>query len=151
MNLLFIRADRKYEEGKFRSAFLLFLAAAEGGEVGAQVNLGNLYAHGTGVTRNRTLALYWYRRAWRRGADTAASNIGNLYRNESQFVRALDWFERAVKMGDVDANLDIAKICVRGNDRAKAVRYVREVCKAKVNKICEASREEAQSLLESIL
>lgn len=150
LNLLSVRAERKLDEGKLRSAFRLYLAAAKGGGIGAQINLGNFYDDGTGVTRNRELALYWYRRAYRRGDASAANNIGVVFRKEGKLTRALAWFERAVELGDIDSNLEIAKIYLQENDRAKAARYLRRVCEAKANRVFESYREEAQSLLASI-
>lgn len=54
--------------------------------------------------------MYWYRRAYANGDSCGANNIGTIYRDRGQPKRALDWFERAVKMGDVGALLEIARI-----------------------------------------
>jgi TPR repeat protein len=106
---LFIRADQEEERGNLRSAFRLMLSAARLGDTGAQVNVGNYYDDAKGVQRNRSAALYWYKRAYRRGDSGAANNIGVLWRKEKQFKRALGWFVRAVKLGDDEANLEIGK------------------------------------------
>ncbi len=106
---LFVRADKHYDRGEKRSAFRLMLAAAKLGDAGAQTNVGNYYADGEGVAQNRSSALYWYRRAYKRGDYCAANNIGVLWRNEKNLPRALSWFLRAVKLGDDEANLEIGK------------------------------------------
>jgi hypothetical protein len=148
LDSLFRRADQQVEAGKLRSAFRLFLRAAKAGDTGCQVNLGNFYADGTGVKPNREKALYWYRRAYRRGEVCAASNIGVLFRNEGNLKRALAWFERAAKLQDGDANLEIAKIYLARNDKRNAVRYLRETRKAE--SLTEASEEEAEKLLKQL-
>jgi len=138
---LFGRADMLLDEGKLASAFRLYLAGATAGDIGMQNVVGYLYDTAKGVHRNRELALYWYRRAYRRGDELAASNIGTVFRDEKKWARALVWFERAVKMGNADANLEIAKICLHTGARAKAVRHLKKVCQAKIGEIIEASRD----------
>src|SRR5579863_417820 len=100
LELLFQRADKEWEAGNLRSAFRLFLAAAKAGDPSCQINLGNFYSGGIGVKPNRTSALYWYRRAYRQGYRSAASNIGMVYRDEEKLKKALAWFERAAKLKD---------------------------------------------------
>jgi TPR repeat protein len=73
---LFIRADKQADEGNFKSAFRLFLAAAKAGDSSCQINVGNYYDAGKGVRRNRSAAMYWYKRAYRRREASAAHNIG---------------------------------------------------------------------------
>lgn len=80
-NELFVRAEQCEGNGQLNKAFRLMLAAAKLGDVGAQLNVGNYYDDGTGVRRNREAALDWYRRAYRRGYASAASNIGVLWPN----------------------------------------------------------------------
>lgn len=106
---LFIRACKQEERGNLRSAFRLMLSAAKLGDTGAQVNVGNYYDDKKVVKRNRDAALYWYRRAYRRGDSSAANNIGILWRNEGKFKRALHRFTRAVKLGNDEANIEIGK------------------------------------------
>ena len=55
---LFMRADKLADEGDFKSAFRLFLAAAKAGDSSCQINLGNFYDDGKGVRRNRSAAMY---------------------------------------------------------------------------------------------
>jgi len=150
LDLLFERANKHWDEGNLRSAFRLFLAGAKAGDTGSQVNLGNFYSAGTGVKRNRTLALYWYRRAYRNGERAAANNIGIVFRDEKKLKQALAWFERAVKLRDVDANLEIAKIYLQRNEGTKAIRYLKQVCKAEPREVTEASKEEARHLLSRL-
>ena len=147
---LFLEADRQWEGGKLRSTFQLLLRCAKAGESGAQLNLGYMYDTGAGIKRNRERAMYWYRRAYRNGYASAANNIGTIFRDEGQPKAALAWFERAIRMGDDDPNLEIAKLCLGplGEGR-KAILHLRRAI-AGVN-VCEASRDEARKLLKKAL
>lgn len=144
---LFVRAAKLEESGKLRSAFRLDLAAAKAGDTGCQLNVGNFYDAGNGVRRNRLAALYWYKRAYRRGYSAAASNIGIMWRNEKKLKRSLEWFQRAVRLGDDEANLEIAKhYLLNERNPAKAIRHLEKVCQS--NCVTEAGVEEATKLLK---
>jgi len=146
-DLLFIRADKLEESGDLRGAFRLFLAGAKAGDTGCQLNLGNYYDDGKGIRRNRAKALYWYKKAYRRGDASAAYNIAILWRNEHEPTRALPWFKRAVKMGDAEANLEIAKYLLAAEDGLpKAIAHLERVCRSK--SVTEAGAEEAARLLK---
>jgi TPR repeat protein len=144
---LFVRADELEDSGNLTAAFRLFLAAAKAGDRGCQLNVGNYYDDGKGIRRNRVAALYWYKRAYRRGVAAAANNIGILWRNECQPKRALSWFRRAAKMGDDEANLEIAKYYI-GEEKSprKAIPHLERVCRS--NRVTEAGAEEAAQLLK---
>lgn len=135
------------DRGRLRTAFRLFLAAAKAGDLGSQVNVGYCYNTGSGVRRDPVEALYWYRRAYRRGDASAANNIGIIWRDEGRWQRALRWFRRAVDLGDEDANLEIAKYYIRiVHHDARALPYLKRVCKS--DWVSEASAEEARRLLK---
>ena len=143
---LFIRAAKQADEGNLKSAFRLYLAAAKAGDSSCQINLGNLYDEGSGVRRNRSAAKYWYKHAYRRGECCAAHNIGVMWRNEKKYGKALNWFKKAVRLGDDEPNLEIAKhyLEVDHNPR-RAIPHLRKVCES--NWVTEAGRAEANTLL----
>lgn len=144
---LFTRADREDERGNFKEAFRLMLAAAKVGDLGAQINVGNYYDAGKGVRRDRSAALYWYKRAYRRGDASAASNIGVLYRNEGQPSRALSWFKRAVGLGDEEANIEIGRHYLQNEKNPRrAMSYFKRV--RPTGWVSEAGIEEARKLLK---
>jgi TPR repeat protein len=143
---LFIRACKHEDEGDLKSAFRLMSAAAKLGDIGAQLNVGNYYDSGQGVHRNRAAAMYWYKRAYRRGYSCAAHNVGIMWRNENQPRRALGWFKRAVDLGDDESHLEIGKHYLRNeNNPAKAIVHFKRVIRAEV--VTEAGLEEAAELL----
>jgi TPR repeat protein len=139
---LFTQAEKREESGDLRLAFRLYLAGARAGDIGCQLNVGNYYDAGTGVRRSRLAALYWYKRAYRRGLSSAASNIGVLWRNENKPKRALDWFQKAVRLGHDEAHLEIAKHYLLNEGKpAKAIRHLEQVRLSKW--VTEAGAEEA--------
>lgn len=150
-DVLFTKASKQWDRGRLRSAFRFFLSAAKAGDPSAQHNLGYFYDVGVGVKPNRRAALYWYKRAFRHGYRVAAANIGTIFRDEKDFKRALSWFQRAVRLGDADANLEIAKICLSTKaDVANAIVYLKRTTKAKAGDVTDGSKEEAQHLLRQL-
>jgi uncharacterized protein len=143
---LWLRAEKCEEQGRMRVAFRLMLAAAKLGSTSAQINVGNYYDDGSGVRRSVSEALYWFRRAYRRGDSTAAHNIGCVWRKEGRLRRSLYWFHRSVELGDAESNLDIGKhfLGYAKNPR-KAVVYFKRVKPSRW--VSEAGLEEAQRLL----
>jgi TPR repeat protein len=144
---LFKRADQHMDRGEYRAAFRLFLAAAGNGDQSSQLNVGYCYDTGKGVRQNVSAALYWYKRAYRRGDSSAAHSIGTVWRDRQKSNRALYWFRRAVKLGNEDSNLEIAKLYLRNSDnQRRALAYLERITPS--SQVCEATFEEAQSLLK---
>ena len=145
-----VRADQEWERGRLRPAFRLMLAAAKMRESGAQVTVGYMYDNGVGTKHNKQAALYWYKRAYRRGEGTAAHNIGTVWRDDGNFPRALYWFERALRLNggdDGEANFEIAKLYLgKGQDHRKAALFLRKVCRSK--NVTQECLEQAQRLLK---
>ena len=69
-----------------------------------------------------------------------------MLRKEGRTKRALAWFKKAVRMGDEEAHLEIAKHYLRNaHDLPKAVLHLEKVCGS--NFVTEAGRQEAAKLL----
>ena len=71
-----------------------------------------------------------------------------VFRGEENLKQAIKWFERAVRLGDGDANLEIAKIYLTRRESARAIHYLKQTLKANADDVTEASKEEAQRLLK---
>jgi TPR repeat protein len=147
---LLARAHERWNAGELRSAFRLFLAAAKGGEPSAQLDPGYFYDVGIGINPNRSKAFKWYLLTYRNGHFGGASGIGTIYRDADDHKRAFQWFERAVALGDVDANFEIAKMFLREKAQIpKALRYLRRVIKGKPGgNVTMHSWEQAHRLLK---
>lgn len=147
-NSLFAKATEEWDRGRLQSARRLLLAGAKLGDYASQHTLGYFYDTGVGVKRDREAALYWYMKAFRKGYGAAASNVATIYRDEGKYRQALEWFQRAVKLKDADANLEIAKIYItKLDDPAKARVFLMRAIRAGADDITEGSREEAHDLL----
>lgn len=146
---IFLRADKLWDRGKLELALKLFIEAAESGDVGAEQNVGYFYDRGLGVRRNKAKALHWYMRAYRHGYSSAATNIGTIWRDSREPRRALAWFRRAVKMGDDDANLEIAKYYLQYcRNPERAIPFIENVSRSR--SVSESSLEEAKRLLKKV-
>jgi TPR repeat protein len=147
----FVKASAAWDGGKQRAALALFLVAARLGDDGAQINAGYLYDVGLGVKRNRAEAMRWYKRAYRRGNRSAASNIATIFRDEGNVKRALSWFDRAIGLGDADANVEAARMLLREKGReAEATRYLKRALKARSRDITQGGREDARNMLSKV-
>ena len=144
-NELYRRGDEAWSKGHLRPAFRFFLAAARAGMAAAFSTVGQFYQRGDGVKVDQDAALFWYRRAARQGEDSAANNIGCILRDRGKLSEALRWFKQAVKLGDADANLEIAKVYLRKRDSAKARPYLQRTRRSPW--VTEQSKEEARRLL----
>jgi TPR repeat protein len=121
-----------WDKGLYRLAFRRFLQAARRSDISAQLNLGYMYDYGIGVKRKKSLALHWYKSAYSQGHASGANNAGTIYRDWREFPTAILWFERAVSLGDLSANWEIAKMYFRQrNDIPKTIEHLELVVQAK--------------------
>ena len=71
-----------------------------------------------------------------------------FFRDAKQWLKALEWFERAVNAGDDDGLIELAKIHLRyAGDRAAGLRYLRLAAATK-DKLTEPARMETERLLK---
>ena len=146
-NALYQRGEEDWRRGHLRSAFRFFLAAGKAGSEAARSTIGCFYDQGMGVKADEDAALHWYRLAYRSGSNLAANNMGCIWRDRGKIDRALMWFRRAVRLGDGDASLEIAKIYLKIKpDLKKALYYLHKVLRAKY--VTEWSKDEAKRLLK---
>ena len=86
----------------------LYRAAAEGGDLAAQNNLGELYETGRGVSRNAAQALFWYRKSAESGFAPAQFNLARLLAfglgTERDTVAAREWATKAQGQGVAQAS-----------------------------------------------
>jgi TPR repeat protein len=87
---------------------------AERGYASAQFNLGIAYDTGTGVRRDHTEAVKWYRLAAEKGHIRAQNNLAASYgRGEGvpqDYSKALKWYSIAAKNGDGLARRNLASV-----------------------------------------
>lgn len=149
----FIEGCRQYDKQNFKAAFELYKSAVDAGCSDAEHNLAHCYAHGLGTRRNREAALKLYRRSYRNGNAHSAHNIGLTYLEEGKRSQARQWFMRAVKAGELDSALDLAKLWLSNGTRdgeKKARTYLNQILRAPKATITEDCYEEAAELLNEI-
>lgn len=69
------RGFEAFERGDIASAVTIWRALALAGDSTAQLNLGQMYRLGTGVTPNDEEAVKWYSMAAKQGSETAQYNL----------------------------------------------------------------------------
>jgi len=151
---IYARGQTQQETGNLKSGFRLLLAAAKLGDPGAQLNLGYTYDVGMGVRRNRAAAMFWYKGAYGngRGGGLPANNIGTIFRDEHNYPEAVRWFRRAVRYGNVDSNLELARIYLKNpRQQDQAVACLKAILKATPPiGVGEDTQREARKLLRRI-
>jgi TPR repeat protein len=111
-----LRGDRLWKEGSkaedagdIKKAVRLYRIAARLGNTSAQSNLGNLLDDYV-VPRRPAEAIYWYKRAVRRGDYIAARNLAMHYRNKDSSRWYIYWLSVAAKMGDKESEKELRKV-----------------------------------------
>jgi TPR repeat protein len=150
-NRLFIKSERLGDTGEHRKAFRLLLQSAKLGHSGAQINLGNAYANGTGVRKNLLSAEHWYKRAFKAGERSGAHNLAIDKRNSGNTRSAVIWFKKAIAMGDGSACVELAKIYrARNRSKQSAIALLHQVLRMTPSDASELDKEQASHILSEI-
>jgi cell division septation protein DedD len=96
----------------------LVIQMAEGGDVGAQVALGQVYEMGLGVAPDYERAIHWYRRASDAGDMFAPFFLAELHHRgigvPKDEERAAEWYRIAALRGNAAAQANLAFLYERG-------------------------------------
>jgi TPR repeat protein len=125
-----LRAFRNHD---YATAFREWKAAADQGQVEAQVNLGVLYEKGLGVQRDMQQALNLYQSAAGKGNAEAQFLIGQMYEKgwgvNQDYTAAFRLFQQSASAEDQEAELSLADLYEEGygvpKDHTQAVRWYR--------------------------
>ncbi len=148
---IFIEAGRYEEVGDFKSAYICLLAAAELGNTGAQINLGNYYWDGRGVGKDLSKAASWFKEAYKQGERVGAYNLGILLTKQGENKAAVTWLKRAISMNDGSACLELARLYIKeGMNTKVAIDLLSRTESMSPDDISEDEKEEAKSLLKKI-
>jgi TPR repeat protein len=142
-------ADAAWKKGRNKEALALFLKAAQLGEPSAQHNVGYFYDIGIGTKKDFQKARLWYLKAWRtHGQTDTCINIAQLYSARGKTRSAMRWWKEAVRRGDGDAALDLARIYLARTSRRERQRgysLLRKVLKSR--RVTEDAVKAATKLL----
>lgn len=110
------------ERADAAKAIEAYAHAAQGGDSGSMVKIGEILGRGEGIAPDFVQAKEWLERAIAEGdSDTmlwALSTLGDLYDNEGphrDMQAAADTYQRAVELGDVGSTIALAEILWRGD------------------------------------
>lgn len=98
------------ELGEAKQSLSLFKRTASMGSIEAQVNLGVALAFGSGTKIDLKESRKWLKRAVDQGSSHAAYNLGVVYRKHREPRWARYWFQRALELGDDDAQEDLNQL-----------------------------------------
>jgi TPR repeat protein len=133
------QARREWIEEAITQANAALTEAAERGNVGAQCDLGIIYAKVGGVAAEKPPALTWIRTAAEQGHAEAQYYIGERSDDEE----AVEWFRMAAEQGHVDAQVALAW----RYEGAGGVRPDAECAVTWLRRAAERGHAEAQRLL----
>jgi len=92
-----------YSKGDYKTALRKWRPLAEQGNADAQLNLGQLYRQGQGLSQDYAEAIKWYLRAAEQGHVIAQNNLGYMYGTGAGVpkdnVQAHMWFIIAAASG----------------------------------------------------
>ena len=119
--------------GQVTSYDIELRAKALDGDVTAQLNVGNCYYNGWGISQDYYQAVTWWLRAADQGSVDAQLNVGNCYYSgvgvPQNYGQAVTWWLRAADQGSVDAQLNVGNCYYNGmgvsQDYGQAVKWWR--------------------------
>jgi TPR repeat protein len=148
---LLVDAERLEEAGNYKMAATVLRRGAKLGNTSCQINLGNYYAAGTGVTKNLERAAHWYKTAYKNGDRSGALNLAIDKRNQGASRSAEGWFKKAVAMRDGGAYIELAKMYIaKGNKMREALEMLRQAIKLSSDDVSIDEKVEAKSLLRKL-
>ena len=147
-----LKAHEAWEAGDLKLAFDLFFKCAVQGSGGCMLDLGYFHDEGIGTPVDKQQAMYWYKKAYRRGSSAAANNIAILYREQGRSNYTAQWFQRAALLNDGDAEVELAKLFLSGKGvRKSAATAMVHLRRALVStNITPTGKEEAEELLAKV-
>lgn len=111
-------ADAAYARADYLVAIRLYRQLANQGRANAQLDLGNMYHEGQGVSPDYAEALKWYRLAADQGLQTAQSNLGSMYHKgqgvTQSYVEAANWYRKAADQGDPASQFNLGNMYGKG-------------------------------------
>jgi len=102
-----------------KSALQQLTLRGESGDVGAQNQLGIMYATGQGVPADPTLAMQWFLRGANQGDAASQNNLAGMYASGKGVpknpAQAFYWFRRAAEQGYASAQRNLGAMYRDGN------------------------------------
>ncbi|MDE1482842.1 tetratricopeptide repeat protein [Xenorhabdus bovienii] len=111
-------------------------ALANSGHIGAQYELGTMYAEGKGVKQDYIKAKDWYEKAALQGDIDSQASLGFMYYNAEgipqDYIKAKEWFEKAAAQGSAASQAFLGIMYYVGEgaqkDYGKAKEWFKKSC-----------------------
>ncbi len=107
-----------FEAREYKKALNLWLPLAEQGDIASQVNVGEIYVKGLGVTRDAPEALKWFSRAAAQGSAAAEFNLGEIYGYGHgipvDHELSIKWYRKAAQQGHTSARYKLGAKYFKG-------------------------------------
>ena len=123
-----LQLQKKYEQ-----ALYYFREAADKGSQEAWLRWGDAYQEGLGFPEDLDLAKAFYQRAYNlpgKYKGSAANKVGELLYNLEEYPEAVEWFQKAAKLGDTLGMFNLGQCCLVGlgtpKDLPNAQKYLRK-------------------------
>lgn len=138
--------DCAYGEVSERDKVAILACAALIGHCYSMNDLGWCLHFGKGIKTNYELSIYWHERAAALGDSYAMQNLGKIYTEKDSPVwdgkKGIEWFEKAVKGGEVLAKGDLAHCLLCGKCVPKDASRAEELLVQAIS--CNHNREDWQ-------
>lgn len=109
-------------EKDYNEAIKWLTISAERGNDVSQNILGVMYRDGEGVISDPSKALYWFIKSANQGNCNAQVNLGEFYFDSENFMKALNWFEKAAQYkSDYWQRVDECKKIISEGGKAKII------------------------------
>src|ERR1700737_3181219 len=111
-------ADAAYARADYVVAIRLYRQLANQGSANAQLDLGNMYHEGQGVTQSYVEAANWYRKAADQGDPASQFNLGIIYGKgqgvPQSYTEEMMWYFRAANQGMAKAQFNLGNMFAEG-------------------------------------
>ena len=115
-----------YDQGHYKTAKRHFLKIGDkwfkDGDKQAQYYLGLIYEAGKGVPKNRSTAIYWYKKSAKQDYNPAQFKLGWLYysfKYEGRYKDALYWFKQSAENNNANAQYMLGSMYEQGIGTSK--------------------------------
>ena len=111
-----------YMQDKNYSKALVFYKQVAAFDTDAKMEIAKMYKNGTGVAKDKELALKWYEDAAKDGNVEAIKEVAYTYLSKHRFAEAKDLFEELFEKGYVPAAYEIGNMYLYGEGVQENIR-----------------------------
>ncbi len=128
---LYLKASINLKNGNYQNAIPLYNLVIEKNpeNISAYINLAKAYEK----SGNKTQAISTLEKIINKNNKLALNNLGILYKNQKNYQKAIEIFEKAIINSDIEAKYNLATTLIEINDNTRAKDLLKEYTKLKPN------------------